>query len=230
MPAAWGELRHLNSVLFHHWGYHDLDNTTRVSNFAAGMLLAITTIPLAALAETGPRYTYVTAGYLNTEIDDEGFLGEDPDGDGFAIGGSVAVTDMVHLFAGYSISELEVFSVDVDYDTLNVGLGVNYPIADQVDLVGRISFVEVEFDVDGFGSEDESGYGLSAGVRAMVTEQLEVNGFVNYLDLGSDADDTTVAIGALYNFTEMFAAGIGAEFGGDIRTISAGVRLYIGKP
>ena len=134
---------------------------------------------------------------------------------------------MVHVFAGYSTSELEIFDIDVDYDTLDIGLGVNYPISPVVDLVGRISLVEVEAEIDGFGSEDESGYGPSAGVRAMVTEQLELNGFVNYFDLGSDADDTTVEIGTLYNFTEMFAAGLSAEFGGDVRAFTVGVRLYI---
>ena len=205
-----------------------MSKRTLTSTLAASSLLAMIAIPQTTLAEAGPRYTYASIGYVNTEIDDNGFFGEDPDGDGIGIGGSVAVADMVHLFAGYGISELEVLGVDVDYDTLNVGLGVNYPLADSIDLVGRLAYVHVEIDVDGFGSADDNGYGLSAGVRAMVTKQVELNGFVNYVDLGSD--DTSVSIGALYNFTEMFAAGIGAKFGDDVRALSAGVRLYFGAP
>ncbi len=205
-----------------------MNNRNLASTLVAPSLLAIMAVSEATLADAGPRYTYLTAGYVNTEVDDEGLFGEDLDGDGFGIGGSVAVTDMFHLFAGYSMSELDVLGVDVDYDILNVGLGVNYPLAKTIDLVGRVSYVDVELGVDGFGSEDESGYGLSAGARAMVTEQFELNGFVNYIDLGSGADDTSISFGALYSFTEMFAAGIGAEFGDDVRAFSVGVRLYFG--
>ncbi len=205
-----------------------MDNSTRVSYLAASFLLATSAIPQAAAAAAGPRYTYVDIAYVNTEIDDDGLLGEDPDGDGIGIGGSVAVADMVHLFASYGMAELEVFDVDVDYDVLTFGAGVNYPLSNTVDFVGRISYVDAEVDVDGFGSADESGYGLSTGVRAMLTEQVELSGFLNYVDLGSGADETTVSIEALYSFNETFAAGLGTEFGSDSREISAGVRLYFG--
>lgn len=207
-----------------------MDNSTRASYLAAGFLLATMAVPQAASAASGPRYTYVDIAYVNMEIDDDGFLGEDPDGDGIGIGGSVAVADMVHLFADYGMAELEVFDVDVDYDVLTFGVGLNYPLANTVDFVGRIAYVDAEVDIDGFGGADESGYGLSTGVRAMLTGQVELSGFLNYVDLGRGADETTVSIAALYSFNQTFAAGLGTEFGSDSRAISAGVRLYFGAP
>lgn len=204
----------------------------RILSFPAVAALLVTGAMTSAHAE-GPRYTYLELGYVNIELDDPGFLGEDPDGDGFAFGGSVAVADMVHLFAGYTDSELDFSTpfgkVDVDYRTLSLGVGLNYAIASNIDLVGRLAYVNAEAKALG-EKVDEDGYGISGGVRAMVTEQFELNGFVNYVDLGSDVgDDTSVSIGGLYNFTDLFAVGLGGEFGSDVRVITVGVRFYFGN-
>jgi opacity protein-like surface antigen len=200
---------------------------------APAVLMALS---FAAAAAEGPKYTFVEAGWLHTEIDDDGSIGDDPDGDGYGLGGSFAVTDMFHLFASYSDSDLDVdafgFGVDVDYSSLAIGGGVNYAVSNTVDLVGQLAYVDVEVDVDfpGFGSasEDESGYGLSGGVRAMINEALELNGAISYVDLGDDSDDTTFGVGAVYNFTPMVAAHAGLEFGDDVTTYGIGVRLYVG--
>lgn len=184
----------------------------------------------ANAADQGPRYTYAEIGYANIEIDDDGFFGEDPDGDGYLLAGSVAVADMVHVFAGYADAELEFdnFGVDADYETYEVGVGLNYAITGTVDLVGRLAYANIEVGIDGFGSEDENGYLLQAGSRAMLTERFELNGFVTYSDFGDDLDDTTLDLGALYNFTRMFAVSGGVGFGDDSRTYNLGVRLYFG--
>lgn len=190
----------------------------------------------AALAES-PRYSYFTAAWTNTEIDGED-LGSDPEGDGLSIGGSIAVTDMFHLFAEYDDSDLDVdgvpfgFDVDVGYQTLVIGGGANFGVSDTVDIVAQLAYVDVELTVDvagfGSGSEDESGYGLGAGVRAMVTDDFELNAGVNFVDLGDDADDTTFSLGAVYNFTPVFAVQGGLSFSDDVSSYGVGVRLYFG--
>jgi opacity protein-like surface antigen len=189
-----------------------------------------------AWAADGPRYTFVGAGYIHTEVDDDGTLGDDPDGDGYRFGGSLAVTNIFHVFAGYSDSDLDVdafgFSIDVDYSVLSVGGGLNYAVSDTVDLVGQLAYVDAELDVDipGFGSasEDESGYGIAAGARAMITEVFEVNGGISYVDLGDDSDDTAFHLGAVYNFTPVIAGLVGLDFGDDVTEYGAGLRFYLG--
>lgn len=179
----------------------------------------------------GPRYTYAELGYAHIKLD---VAGRDRSGDGAVLGGSVAVTDTVHLFGGYTYAEFDFNSggfgnADIDYRSLTLGVGANLSINSTVDLVGRLAYVTAEAKRIGF-KVDEDGYGLSAGVRAMVTEQIELNGFVNYVDLGSDlGDDASVSLGALYSFTDQFAVGLGGEFGGDASAITAGVRFYFGK-
>jgi opacity protein-like surface antigen len=169
-------------------------------------------------------------------VDDDGTLGDDPEGDGFGIGGSVAVTDLVHVFASYGDSDLDVdvlgINVDLGYTVLTAGAGLNYAVSETVDLVGQLEFVDVELeaDVPGFGSasEDESGYGLSGGARGMITERFELNGGIRYVDLGDDADDTTFSLGAVYDFTDVVAAQVGLAFGDDVTSYGAGVRFYFG--
>ena len=210
----------------------------RMRTLSTCFLIALAAVVLSrpAGAADGPRYTYVDAGWVHTEVDVDGFSGDDPDGDGFELDGSFAVTDMFHLFAGYSDSELDVdafgFGVDVDYSTLTVGGGVNYPLNETIDLVGQLAYVDAEVEVDapGFGSasEDESGYGLGAGLRAMITEVFELNGGISYVDLGDDADDTAFSVGAVYSFTPMVAGQAGISFGDDVTAYGLGVRLYFG--
>lgn len=200
-----------------------------IGQSALGLLVMLLATGAQA-ATQGPRYTFAELGYVNIEIDDDGFFGEDPDGDGFQLSGSVAVADMVHLFAGYTDAELGLdnFGVDVDYETYSLGVGLNYALTSSVDLVGRLAYLKAEVGVDGFGSEDENGYGVSVGSRAMLTDKFELNGFLTYSDFGDDLDDTAVSLGAVYNFTPMFAVAGGVGFGDDSRAYNLGVRLYFG--
>lgn len=181
-------------------------------------------------ADGGPRYTFGELAYADVQIDDDGFFGSDPEGDGFLLTGSVAVADMVHLIADYADADLELdgFGLDVGYTQYSLGAGLNFAVAKTVDLVARLAYVNVEVDVDDFGSQDENGYGLSAGSRAMLTEKFEINGFLNYVDLGDDLDDTSVDLGAVYNFTPLVAVSGGVGFGDDSRSFNLGVRLYFG--
>jgi len=184
----------------------------------------------------GPRYSYVEAGWQNIELEDDGTFGDDLEGDGLAIAASFAVADMVHIFASYGDSDLDVnvfgFDVNVGYNTLAAGAGMNFDVSETVDIVGQLAYVDAEVDVSvpGFGSasEDESGYGLAVGVRGMVTEEFELNAWINYVDLGDDASDTTFSFGGVYNFTPVFALQAGFAFGDDVNSIGVGARLSFG--
>jgi long-subunit fatty acid transport protein len=185
----------------------------------------------------GPRYSYVEGGWQSIELEDDGTFGDDLDGDGFAVGASFAVTDMLHIFASYGDSDLDLnlfgFDVNVGYSTLTAGAGLNFDVSETVDVVGQLAYVDAEVDVSvpGFGSasEDESGYGLAVGVRGMVTEDFELNASINYVDLGGDASDTTFSFGGVYSFTPVFALQAGFSFGDDVNSIGVGARLAFGE-
>lgn len=195
----------------------------RVAGFAAATLL---TAPV--LADDGPRYTYGEIGYSRVDFDD---LNED--GDFFDADLSLAVHDMIHLFAGYSTGSVDVANFDVDVTNVAAGVGLNVPLSNTIDFVFDVAYLWIEFDAGNGGNNsiDEDGYGLSAGVRAMLTPRFEMNGgvsYASYSDSDSD-DDTALNVGMVYNFTDMFALTAGAAIGDNVTSYGAGLRLYLGN-
>ncbi len=163
------------------------------------MLLAgAALVPGLALADN-LSYTYVEAGYQQV----------DPDGadsaDGWALRGSLALADMWHVFTDYNTVDFD----GIDADFLRVGGGINYSVSPAVDLIGRLSWARVEV-----GSQSEDGYGVTALVRSQIAPNFELEGGVEFIDLGSDAGDTTRFVAAgRYFFTTAFAAGLNISFG-----------------
>jgi Outer membrane protein beta-barrel domain len=190
---------------------------TRGLTGAAAVLAVGLAVP--ALAE-GPRYTYGELGYQRVDIDN--YSG---DGDfGFA-GGSIGLNDRLYLFGSYSDGSVDgPGNSDVDITTAAAGLGVHFPLNDTVDFVVDGAYVWSEVDSDFFNSQDEDGYAVRAGLRAMLTPKFELNGGASYVDVTDD--DTSAFVGAVYNFTDVFAVTGGADIGDNATTYSVGLRLY----
>jgi hypothetical protein len=167
------------------------------------------------------NYTFIQGSYGQMEVDDV-----DVDGDGFGIEGSVALTDRFHLFGGYTTADMD---FGVDLNQLEAGVGFNSPIAETVDLIASLAYVSAEVEVPGFGSIDDSGYGLGLGLRAMVTPVLEVNGDIQYVDFGDGGDDTGFGAGFLYSFTERFAAGLSGDWSDDFSSYQLNARMLFGN-
>lgn len=165
-------------------------------------------------------YNYVFFGYGNTELD-----AVSVDGDGFSLGGSYGFTDSIHGFANYETADLD-FGVDVN--RYNFGIGYNTSVSDAVDMFARLSFESLDFDVPGFGSIDDTGYGLSVGARFAASSKLELNAAINHVDYG-DGDDTGFEIGGLYSFTDAFALGLAAEWSDEFTSYALSGRFYFGR-
>ncbi|MGA1370492.1 MAG: outer membrane beta-barrel protein [Pseudomonadales bacterium] len=187
-----------------------------------GTLLVILGCPIA-WADDGPGYTYIDLGYIRTDIDD---LDENLDSLGLAA--SVAMTENFYLFADYEDGSAEIGNIDIDANTFDAGLGVNLALTDTVDLFGEASYVRAELEAGEFGDVDESGYGLSAGLRAMVLPQLELNAGLSYVDIDG-LDDTSIDVGAVWRFTDVIALILGASFADDANSYGAGVRFYFDR-
>jgi len=189
------------------------------------LFLATSLTGLACLADEGPRYTYVEAAY--SQVDFDNF--NNADGDQFGVGGSLALTDMVHLFGSYAAGEVDAGRNGPSIDTTSAaaGIGLNYAVEPTIDVIGRVSYVYAKAEAGNF-DVDDSGLGLSVGVRAMIRPNVELNGDINYVDFG-DSSDTSLDLGAVFNFTEIIAMTVGASFGEDITSYGIGVRAYLGK-
>ena len=185
---------------------------------AAALLLSV-----SAMAET-PSYNFVEAGYQSVDLDIGG--GPDVDGDGWGLGGSFEVGDHMFIFASYADTG---FDFNVDLSQLQAGLGFKTDLSDNTSFFARAAYVDAEIDTNGFGSFDESGYGLGIGVRSNVSELIELYGEISYVDLGSGADSTGFGGGIYFNITDNFALGVGASTDDDITAYGANVRFYFGN-
>ena len=178
---------------------------------------------LAAAQNNGTRpqssqfnYSYVEISYDESDFD----VGAgDIDGDGLTLSGSYEINDDWHAFASYGTADLD-FGIDID--TLALGAGYVFPLQDDVDLYGRVLYINTDVDVPGGGDSDEDGLGLQFRARMLVADDLEVEGGIQYIDVGEN--DTSLQVGARYYFTEEFSAGIGLTFGGDTDGIGINAR------
>jgi hypothetical protein len=168
--------------------------------------IAVLGLASQAYAADGFSYSFIEAGYISTDLDDE-TLGFDVDGDGFALRGSVGFTDLLHGYVDYTNQD---YDFGVSIDTWEVGIGASHSLNPNADLVGRLGYAK--FDA---GVLDENGFALQAGVRGRVTDRFEVEGLVHYVDYGDEIDGTSFIANGRYFFTDEFAAGIGAELGND---------------
>lgn len=174
-------------------------------------------LPLSAMAE-GLSYKFLEADYVMVDADGGG--GE---ADGFAIGGSYLFAPQVYATAGYSSLSPDGAS-DIDVTAFTAALGFRHPLTSTLDANLEAGFVSAEIDAGSFGSEDDTGYSLGAGLRAMVASQLELNGGVSYVNV-FDEGETSFGVGAVFSFTPQLAAVAGADFGDETTGFNIGGRF-----
>jgi hypothetical protein len=179
--------------------------------------------PTLALADQ-PSYNYVDAGYLRLDLDD---ISLDPTG--YFVRGSIEAGENWFFKAGYGTADDSSSFVDVEADEYNVGVGYKKALGENSSFHIALDYINAEAEAkNNFGgkaSADENGYGVTLGVRGMVSESFELNGGIGYADVG-DEDGLGLGVGAVWYLTEGF--GILAEASADDdsnRQYMVGVRL-----
>lgn len=179
---------------------------------------ALSAVSAASFA-AAPAWDFVQASYVMTDFDDAD-LNYEPDG--FSISASKLVTDDVFVTGSYSMQNDDIFGTEVDFDRLSLGLGYRYALSNKTDLYGIVSYEDVEISGSG-ESENEDGYGLTAGARSMVMDNIELRGAVKYIDTDSGSD-TSLLIGGDYFFSPAFAVGVSYETSDDLSTFALNAR------
>lgn len=179
----------------------------RIKNHVIACTFAICALPVTAWAfqpSSAPQgngalghdlsYNYVQGAL--------GFGGTDPDGpgggDGLAlnVGGSANVLPHVNILGFYN----HTFGSDFDTDMLSVGPGyhlnlqIDSPV--RLDAFGNVSLEYININND-YGSHDDVGVGLRAGLRAKFAPRLQANGSVGYVTYGSE-DGPVIQLGGGY--------------------------------
>jgi hypothetical protein len=157
-------------------------------------------LPLMTQAADELSYSYLDPAYITTDID-----GFDDNVDGFALRGSLEVTDQFFGLGRYTTQSTEVFGEDLDYshDEHRWRLRVA-ALADRRYLwpprlrEGRSRLRRFR--------RDDDGYLLGAGLRGRVAQEFELEGGLNYMDFSDSGDDTSVYAAGRWYFTPSFAA------------------------
>ena len=191
-----------------------------MKNVITGLMLVTLAMPVFA---GDLSYNYAELGYQRVELDDV-FPGTDVDGDGFGVNGSFEIGESWYINAGYSKVD---FDFDIDMDQASLGVGYHVAYSPRSDFFAEVAYVYADLSVSGFGSTDEDGYGVTVGVRGMVTDVVELVGKASYVDLG-EADGSSFGVGALYSASDMIAIGLFADFDEDATAYGLGVRFYFG--
>ena len=224
------------------------------------MLALAVAVALGAPAAAGAQdlsFTYLEGGYIagfvndveesGTFTDNGNTFGIETDsGGGGFIGGAWQFGDNMHLFGEYSSTsqDLEVtdgidtFGGDFDVVRWRIGVGYAYPFSPTMNLYGRLSFDNTEFQdvkVAGFNLDadaDDDGIGGEVGMLWAATPVIHLQGHVRYTSVGEVAgegsntfdSDILLSLNGRWYFRPDIAVISGYEFG-KITTWNVGVRF-----
>lgn len=155
-------------------------------------VVALSGISSAAMAAS-PSWRFVEGGYTNGDIGRGDF-------DGIDVGGVYLLENNVYVTGEYKMLD----DSGTDLDMTTVGLGYRMPLNATTDAYFGANFERIDVE-----SDDDNGYSVNAGVRSMVSEQVELLGQIGYYDV--DDGDVTVKVGANYYVSPRWAVGASYE-------------------
>jgi len=167
-----------------------------------------------------PSYDFVKAGYVQADIEDAG----DFEPTGFQIQGFKSLNENVYLTGRYGQLGEDVSGVDIDLDYVSAGVGYRYGLTQNTDFFGEVTYeyVNIDVELDSISGEDDNGYGITAGIRSMLSEQFELRGAIRYIDI--EDDETAFEIGADYFFTPQLSFGATYVIADDVDLLGVSAR------
>ncbi|TJY64961.1 hypothetical protein E4T66_01675 [Sinimarinibacterium sp. CAU 1509] len=173
-----------------------------LSLISAG-LAAMVFAPLAA----AHSYSYVEGGYVSRDTH-----GVNDDGIRLGVSGSVARN--VALIGEYATTG--------DYDQLSAGAIYHQPIDRALDVFGGATLEQADN-----GHDDDTGFGLRAGLRWSFAQHFELSPEIRHTNL-FDNSDTSLRLTGLFNFAPNWNAQAALQSGDDDR-FEAGLRYNFGR-
>ena len=196
------------------------------------LLACVLTCVSGIVAAETFSYTFISASYEIFSEDIDG-ISEDLEGDGINLDLSINLAPNFALIASYGTGSADVTSggvtVDADVDTASLGAIYHTPVDDKVDFVagGELIRGSVDLKVNGSSlpSEDADGNSIFAGVRAMVVNNVELNGFIRRIKI-EDESSTDIGFGTSYYVNKLFTIDARYSFDSDGNSLSFGATKY----
>ena len=236
-----------------------IQSPTRLYLLAVILFLAAVTSTASAQEV---RYAWMDLSYFAQDIDRMGTQIPIPgqtvdvdasDGNGIRFRGSVGTWHNLYAFAEYGSADIEVAALvtnaqgqfatndEFDYTIVRSGVGLRLPVGFSTDIYGEISYDSVDFDFGSFAGEsfdtDENDVGGALGVRAMITDNLELRAFGRYTNIGdvnlndpAGTFDSDALFGAGFGWTIIRGLSIVGDYeSGEFTNWSVGFRLDLSE-
>jgi len=193
---------------------------------ASALVASAALVPFMAQAE-GLSYTYLEAGYANTDIDEASeTVG------GWGLKASFEITDNWFVYGRYADQKTDVASYEITYQPWDIGVGFAWPLAEQTDIYGTVGYASFDLDVPNIAAlrnTNDDGYTLGGGVRTRFAERFEVEGTAKYQNFSDYGDEFDFGIFGRWYLTDMFALSVGYNIGDETSTFWGGLRLEFGN-
>jgi hypothetical protein len=190
------------------------------------MLLTVSlALPVLGFA-AGPnelRYSFVDIGLAGGEVE---VIDEDLDFGAAGVTGSSGVHPNIALFGRLGVTVVDTsssFFDDVETSELSLGINPHFALSDSVHIVIPIAFEWAEVD-DGFFTDDDTGYSIGVGVRALLNPSLELAGGVQHVDIFG-SDDQSISGSIRWHISRLFSLSAGAAASDDVTAVNIGARF-----
>lgn len=174
-------------------------------------------------------YDYIQGTYVSTTIDG-GELLASIEGRGFAMSGSISISQNVAFIAGFRATEFDrFFGIEFDTTELTLGLSSHKSIAPKTDVFFTLAMfvadVEISNEFDTY-SEDDTGNVIRLGFRHLVTNEIELNMSLSRVDVFDDKSNS-FELGVVFLSNDDLSFGVGYETGDDVDTLLLNIRIDI---
>jgi hypothetical protein len=153
----------------------------------------------AAFAADGVSHSFVEAGYGYRELGG----GALTDGHGFRIAASYELPANLIVDASFDRNKYD--GGDAKVSELSAGLKYKLPLTGNADLLLGASYERLDYN---FTGDEFDGFNLNLGARARLTDKLQAEASVKYVDAEEVPSSFAVSLGGRYHFTPAFSAGI----------------------
>jgi len=160
-------------------------------------------------------YSYIEGSVESVDSDD-------PDADIYRISGSYNISPNFNIIADLATGDIDNPSGanDIDLDEGSLGIAYHTPIAQSSDFTANLKAINRDSDL----VEDDTGYGVGVGLRHMLSDRIEVDANVDFVDV-QEVEDTALKVGARYYFNSAISAGLAYSTSSeDIDVVSGNIR------
>ncbi len=174
-----------------------------------------------APAEEWPDLSYTFAQLEYREPNNARFA---ENADGFSLAGSVALSEVWHLFGESVFGRGRALGTTVETRSYALGLGAHASLDPRTDLVAELGFLGTE--VEALGTRRDEGALLSVAVRLFAAPEVELEGEFAYTDVERLVGETSVNFGGVIHVAEHVGLVGNLTLGDDGDVFSVGLRVF----